>query len=365
MLTALILFGSAGAAAATLGWLSGALMRGLARRRPFLRTAHERCRYPWTATLVVAAALSVLPATGLGAALAGGLRHTLVVALIVSVTWLGVRVTHVSEDAAFRRLRVDVADNRRIRKVRTQVTVIRRIVVALLVVLAAAAVLMTFARLRTFGASLLASAGVAGIVGGLAAQTTLSNVFAGLQLAFTDALRFDDVVVVENEWGRVEELTLTYVVVHLWDERRLVLPTTYFTTRPFQNWTRTGSRILGTAMLHLDYSAPVDALRTEAGRLVAASPHWDGRDWALQVVDTTESTIVVRVLASAVNADHAYDLRCELREKLLAYVTERHASALPRTRVAVPGGAEPDLGPADLSRGSPPRSRIGATKSGW
>jgi small-conductance mechanosensitive channel len=333
---AFVLIGSACVAAAVLGWLSGALMRGLARRRPFLRTAHERCRYPWTATLVLAAALSVLPAAGVEDVLAGSLRHALVVALIVSVTWLGVRVTLVTEDAAFRRLRVDVADNRRIRKVRTQVTVIRRIVVALLVVLAVAAVLMTFARLRTFGASLLASAGVAGIVGGLAAQTLLGNVFAGLQLAFTDALRFDDVVVVENEWGRVEELTLTYVVVHLWDERRLVLPTTYFTTKPFQNWTRTGSRVLGTALLHLDYSAPVDALRAEAERIITASTHWDRRDWALQVVDTTETTMVVRVLASAVDADHAYELRCELRERLLAYVTEHHPSALPRTRVAAP-----------------------------
>jgi small-conductance mechanosensitive channel len=195
---------------------------------------------------------------------------------------------------------------------------------------------MTFARLRTLGASLLASAGVAGIVGGLAAQSTLGNVFAGLQLAFTDALRFDDVVVVEGEWGRIEELTLTYVVVHLWDERRLVLPTSYFTTKPFQNWTRTGSRVLGTALLHLDYSAPVDALRAEAERILSASTHWDRRDWALQVVDTTETTMVVRVLASAVDADHAYELRCELREKLLAYVTEHHPSALPRTRVSAP-----------------------------
>jgi hypothetical protein len=345
----IVVIGAACVAAAALGWLSGALMRGLARRQPFLRTAHERCRYPWTTSLVLAAALSVLPAAGVGDVLAGRLRHALTIALVVAVTWLGVRVTNVAEDAAFRRLRIDVADNRRIRKVRTQVTVVRRIVVALLVVLAVAAVLMTFARLRTFGASLLASAGVAGIVGGLAAQTMLGNVFAGLQLAFTDALRFDDVVVVENEWGRVEELTLTYVVVRLWDERRLVLPTTYFTTKPFQNWTRTGSRVLGTAMLHLDYSAPVDALRAEAERVITTSRHWDGLDWALQVVDTTETTMVVRVLASAVDADHAYELRCELREKLLAYVTEHHPSALPRTRIAAPRGVSLDLSLADAT----------------
>jgi small-conductance mechanosensitive channel len=334
MIEALLMFGGACAAAAALGWISGVLMRRLGRRHPFLVTAHARCHRPWAATLVVLAALSALPASELGPDLAGRLRHVLTIALVIVLTWLAVRVTHVAEDAVFRRLRTDIADNRHRRKVRTQITVVRRIVVALLVVLAVAAVLMTFTRLRAFGASLLASAGVAGIVGGLAAQTTLSNVFAGLQLAFTDALRFDDVVVVENEWGRVEELTLTYVVVHLWDERRLVLPTTYFTTQPFQNWTRTGSRVLGTALLHLDYSAPVGELRAEAERIITASAHWDRRDWALQVVDTTPTTMVVRILASAVDADHAWDLRCEIREKLLAHVAEHHPSALPRTRFA-------------------------------
>jgi small-conductance mechanosensitive channel len=333
MVLALVTFVCICAGAAALGWASGAVTRRFARRRPFLRTAHARCQYPWTATLVVAAALSALPTLPLDGAFAGWVRHVLTIAQIVAVTWLAVRVTHVAEDGAFRKLRMDVADNRRIRKVRTQVTVVRRIVVALLVLLAAAAVLMTFAKLRTLGASLLASAGVAGIVGGLAAQSTLGNVFAGLQLAFTDALRFDDVVVVENEWGRVEELTLTYVVVHLWDERRLVLPTSYFTTQPFQNWTRTGSRVLGATVLHLDYSAPVDELRAEAERIITASPLWDRVDWVLQVVDTTETTMVVRVLASAADAGQAYDLRCEIREKLLAYVTEQHPHALPRARV--------------------------------
>jgi small-conductance mechanosensitive channel len=343
MVSALLTFAGTCAAAAVVGWLSGVLTRRLARRHPFLLTAHQRCQQPWTAALVLTAALSSLPVLPLRDSVAGWLRHALTIAVIVAVTWLAVRVTMTAEDGAFRRLRVDVADNRRIRKMRTQITVVRRIVVALLVVLAAAAVLMTFAKLRTFGASLLASAGVAGIVGGLAAQSTLGNVFAGLQLAFTDALRFDDVVVVEGEWGRVEELTLTYVVVHLWDERRLVLPTTYFTTKPFQNWTRTGSRVLGSVILHLDYSAPVEELRAEAERIIAASPHWDRRDWVLQVTDTTPTTMEVRVLASAADAGLAFDLRCEIREKLLAYVTREHPSALPRMRI----GAERD-GDVDL-----------------
>jgi small-conductance mechanosensitive channel len=336
MVTALITFAGACVAAGMVGWLSGLLTRRLARRHPFLLTAHRRCQQPWTATLVLATALSALPVLPLPESIAGWLRHVLTIAVIVAVTWLVIRVTMTTEDGAFRRLRVDVADNRRVRKMRTQITVVRRIVVALLVLLAAAAVLMTFAKLRAFGASLLASAGVAGIVGGLAAQSTLGNVFAGLQLAFTDALRFDDVVVVEGEWGRVEELTLTYVVVHLWDERRLVLPTTYFTTKPFQNWTRTGSRVLGSVILHLDYSAPVEELRAEAERIIAGSPNWDREDWVLQVTDTTPSTMEVRILASAADAGLAFDLRCEIREKLLAYLVREHPSALPRLRMAAP-----------------------------
>jgi small-conductance mechanosensitive channel len=343
----LLVYAGICAAAAVVGWLSGALVRRLARRHPFLLTAHGRCSQPWVTTLVLSAALTAVPALSLADETLRSLRHALTIALIVSVTWLAVRVARVAEDGLFRRLRVDVADNRRIRKVRTQVTVVRRIVVALLVVLAAAAVLMTFARLRTLGASLLASAGVAGIVGGLAAQSTLGNVFAGLQLAFTDALRFDDVVVVEGEWGRVEELTLTYVVVHLWDERRLVLPTSYFTTKPFQNWTRTGSRVLGAATLHLDYSTPVDALRAEAERVIASSPLWDREEWVLQVVDTTETTMVVRVLASAADAGLAFDLRCEIREKLLAFLAAEYPSALPRARV-VPEADARDAGAARL-----------------
>jgi small-conductance mechanosensitive channel len=191
---------------------------------------------------------------------------------------------------------------------------------------------MTFAQLRTLGASLLASAGILGVIAGLAAQTTLTNVFAGIQLALTDSLRFDDVVVVEDEWGRIEEMTLTYVVVHLWDERRLVLPTTYFTKNPFQNWTRNETRVLGAVLLHLDYRTPVDAIRTETQRLVEASPLWDQRDWVVQVVDSTPTTMVVRVLASAADAPSSWDLRCELREKLIDFMKVNHPECLPQAR---------------------------------
>jgi small-conductance mechanosensitive channel len=336
-----ITFGGACLLAGLVGWLTGALVRLVARRRPFLRTADTRCRWPWICTLVLGAALSATPAVRAHGAADADLRHGLLVLVIASVTWLGTRIVKVVEDAMLLRLRMDVENNRKIRKLRTQVTVLRRVIVAALIVLGAAAVLMTFARMRALGTSLLASAGLVGVIGGLAAQSVLGNVFAGLQLAFNDALRVDDVLVVEDEWGRVEELTLTYVVVHLWDERRLVLPTTYFTTQPFQNWTRSSARNLGTVYLYLDYTAPIEALRAEAEKVVAASQYWDRQAWALQVTDATEQTIQVRVLASASDSGRAFTLRCEIREKLLAFVNENYPGALPRTRVSTPHHVTP------------------------
>ena len=189
------------------------------------------------------------------------------------------------EDAALQRYRIDVADNRHARRVRTQVQVLRRITVAILVLCAIAAILLTFPSARALGASLLASAGLISIVAGLAAQSSLANVFAGLQLAFTDAIRVDDVVVVADEWGRIEEITLTYVVVHVWDDRRLILPSTYFTTTPFENWTRRAADLLGTVELDVDWEVPVEAMRAELTRLLQDTDLWDRRVGILQVTD--------------------------------------------------------------------------------
>ena len=319
--------------AALLGWTTGVLVRWLGRRQPFLLSLDRRCRWPWVATLTTSAALSAAPTANVHGTADADMRHALLIAVIGAVTWLLIRVARSIEDVVLSRLPMDVADNRRVRKVRTQVQVLGHVLVAVLIVLGAATALMTFERMRALGTSLLASAGVAGIVGGLAAQSVLGNVFAGLQLAFTDALRVDDVVVVDDEWGRVEELTLTYVVLHLWDERRLVLPTTYFTTQPFQNWTRTSARNLGAVYLYLDYRTPVDELRAEAERVVTGSPLWDRQAWTLQVTDATEHTIQVRILASAADAGRTFNLRCEIREKLLAWIRDRHPEALPVTRV--------------------------------
>lgn len=345
----------AGFIAAAVAWVVAHLFTRIARRAdlPSLLALDRYCRRAWVVT--VAAIALLITAHGLDLS-AGWLRATAIL-LIGAASWLLVQLLLVGEQIVLGRLRVDVEDNRRVRRARTQVTLLRRVVAAAVILLGLAASLMTFPELRTFGASLLASAGLAGIVAGLAAQTTLANIFAGLQLAFTDAVRIDDVVVVEEEWGWIEEITLTYVVLHIWDERRLVLPTSYFTTTPFQNWTRTQARVLGAVVLYLDYATPLAPLREHAEAVISASPRWDRRDWVLQVTDTTESTMVVRILASAVDAPTAWDLRCEIREALLTYLQENHPEALPVQRVLIdpaPGPAGPTPDPAPANRGADP-----------
>ncbi|MGK5520148.1 mechanosensitive ion channel family protein, partial [Micromonospora sp. URMC 107] len=270
------------------------------------------------------------------------LLHLLVLAVIASVAWLVASLLVVAEDTALARFRVDVPDNRHARRVRTQVVMLRRLTIAVIVVLAVGVMLMTFPAVRGIGAGVLTSAGVAGVVAALAAQSLLSNVFAGLQLAFSDAVRLDDVVVVEGEWGRIEELTLSYVVVQIWDDRRLILPTSYFTTKPFQNWTRTEAAVLGTAEFDLDWAIPVQAMREELRRLVEATDLWDGRVCVLQVTDATGGTVKVRALVSAADAGSLWDLRCLVREQLVAWIRDHRPTAMPRMRTEV-GDAESNL----------------------
>lgn len=320
--------------ALALSWTSARSVDLVARwtRRPGLRRVHQQCGPAWRATLVAVGELVAVSGADLPEDVEGPVRHALVVATIAAVSWLAARVVFLAEDTVLNRVRVDVRDNRRARRVRTQIATLRRLTAVIITVIALAAILMTFDTMRTYGASVLASAGLVGVIAGLAAQTTLGNVFAGLQPVFTDALRYDDIVVVEGQWGRIEELTLTYVVVHLWDERRLVLPATYFTTTPFENWTRSESRVIAAVELHLDPSAPVAALRACCRELVESNPLWDQREWVLQVTDTTELTMVVRITASAADASSAWDLKCDLREQVLAWIQEHHPDALPRVR---------------------------------
>lgn len=260
------------------------------------------------------------------------IRHTLLVLVIGGVGWLCVKAVRVLEDVVTARFNVASADNLHARAVFTQMRGFRNVGSFVVIVVTLAFVLMTFEKVRQLGAGLLASAGVAGIVLGFAAQKSIATVLAGIQIAITQPIRVDDVVIVEGEWGKIEEITLTYVVVKIWDLRRLVVPIGYFIDKPFQNWTRTEAKLLGTVELRLDYSAPIEDVRSELKRILDASEYWDGETWGLQVTDADARTILVRPLMSAKDAGAQWNLRCEVREKLITYVREHHPGALPRLR---------------------------------
>lgn len=338
--------------------LVGILVRSLAKKSFVAADLARRAKRPLRAVLIVIAVwialrISVPDATW-ETSWMGAIGHVLVIALIGTATWLVGTLAFVVEDAALSRYRVDVKDNRHARRVRTQVQLLRRITVAVLVVVAVAAVLLTFPGVSAFGASLLASAGVLSIVAGLAAQSSLANVFAGLQLAFTDAIRVDDVVIADDEWGRIEEITLTYVVVHVWDDRRLILPSTYFTQTPFENWTRRAADLLGTVELDVDWQVPVDELRAELNRLLQETDLWDHRVGILQVTDAVNGWVRLRALASAADAPTLFDLRCYLREGLVTYLQASAPQGLPRTRIETSKGAPlPVVEPAPARRPRP------------
>lgn len=350
--------------AVAVAWLAACATERFVRRRIRRSTAtvwlslEQRCRRPFRITLIVAAILLALPYAGPGGTLVSAGRHVLVLALIAAVLRLLIQLSGVFEDVTVARFDIGISDNRRARKIRTQVVLIRRMTIAILVVVAVATAVMTIPSARAVGASFLVSAGVLSVVVGIAAQTTLGNLLAGLQILLTDPIRIDDVVVVNDEWGRVDEITLTYVVVRAWDNRRLILPISWFTTNVFQNWTRQEARVIGSVVLHVDFSVPVEELRAEMYRLVQESPLWDGLDWVLQVVDTTPSTMVVRGLVSSADAPSNWDLRCEVREKLLRFVQERHPGALPKVRADVVGSAAPIRFPStERARGFGPDNR--------
>lgn len=275
----------------------------------------------------------LLPLASLPTMLFEVLRRTVEISLIITFAWVLMRGVEVVEDLVLDHYRLTPETNLEARKLLTQLQFVEKIVVSLIFFVALALVLMSFATVRRIGAGLLTSAGIASVIVGFAAQRSLGNLLAGFQIAFTQPIRIDDVLVVEGEYGRVEEITFTNVVLRLWDERRLVLPLTYFIEKPFQNWTRTGSELTGTVYLQLDYSAPVEALRAELQRLLAASPHWDQRTSALQVTDVKERTLELRILVSAIDAPTTFNLRCEMREKLIAFVWQHYPECLPRVRV--------------------------------
>jgi small-conductance mechanosensitive channel len=259
------------------------------------------------------------------------------VLLIVALAVILMQAVRVCEQALMTRFDIKAADNLEARKVYTQVHVIGKVIDVAIGLLAVASVLMMFEEVRRFGASLLASAGIVGIVAGIAAQKTIANLLAGFQLALAQPMRQDDVVIVDGEWGRVEEITLTYVVVHIWDDRRLIVPLSYFIEKPFENWTRTSASLLGSIFVWVDYSFPVEEGRKALKEIIESSTLWDKRFWNLQVTDASEKTMQLRVLATAADSSAAWSLRCEIREKFIAYIQGRHPGSLPQLRTELRG----------------------------
>ena len=264
-----------------------------------------------------------------------GLQRVVEFALILSFAWGLIQTLDVVQDLIQRHYQLE-GDNLRVRKLFTQLQFIKKLAVGLISLVAVGLVLMSFETVRRLGTGLLTSAGIASVIVGFAAQRSISNLLAGFQLAFTQPIRIDDVLVVEGEWGRVEEITFTYVVLSIWDERRLILPLNYFIEKPFQNWTRSSAQLTGVVFVYADYTAPVEELRAELARLLAAHPLWDQRVCALQVTDTKDRVLELRALVSAANASDLWDLRCAIREQLVAYLRQHYPASLPRTRVELP-----------------------------
>lgn len=321
------------AAVLILAGIVALVMKLVARRYPGIYEALAPTRRRSRVLLVVigvwAAALYGLP----DGSLQDAVSHVFLVLTIAAVAWLLGALLNLAMERTLTYYPIDVADNRVARRVRTQVLMLRRLGHVLIAIIAAGGIFLTFPAVQALGASLLASAGLVSVIAGIAAQSTLANVFAGMQLAFSDAIRVDDVVIAEGEWGRIEEITLTYVVLSIWDQRRLVLPSTYFTTTPFQNWTRSGSELLGAVEFDLDWHVSPSDLRDELDRVVAGTELWDKRTANVQVTDATGGFVRVRVLVSAANSGDLWDLRCLVRERLVEWLQAKSGDALPKTRV--------------------------------
>jgi small-conductance mechanosensitive channel len=291
----------------------------------------------------------VQPLLHLEPALVPTLRHAATLLLILAFGWLLTALVSVLDESLRERALAGARDRTRAKRTLTRVGIFRRVLNTVILVLTAAGMLATFEAGRAIGASILASAGIAALVLGIAARPTAENLIAGLQVALTEPIHIDDVVIVEGEWGQIEEITSAYVVVRIWDRRRLIVPIGYFLEKPFQNWTRSGADLLAQVTLEVDYSAPVEKVREETGRIVTGSTLWDGEFWNLQVTEAGERTMRLRILASTANADNAWNIRCEIREKLIAYLQEHHPWALPKIRAALEGGA-----PAEARVALPP-----------
>jgi small-conductance mechanosensitive channel len=314
---------------AALLWLA---RRFMGERQTFLRTVLAATMGPTRLGLLLIALAIALPTTPLAGETADILARLLGLVTICLLGWVALTALHIGADLYLRRFRLDLADNLLARKHVTQVRVFERVLEVVIVLVTIGFALMTFDAVRQYGVTLFASAGVAGIIAGLAARPVLSNFFAGVQLAVAQPIRIDDAVIVENESGNIEEITFSYVVVKLWDLRRMVVPLSYFIEKPFQNWTRTGGELIGTVFLYVDHTAPVETIRRKLTEIVGQSNLWNGKVASLQVSDCKETTIELRALVSADNASTLWDLRCDVREKLIDFLQREYPTALPRRR---------------------------------
>ena len=348
---AIIILALAGAVAYSLHRSVRKLLHALlAMRYPYVFSIVTQMRGVTRLALFILAMAIAIPVAPLEPGTAEWLARLLLIGVIGLIGWAAIAALEIAADLYLRQFRLDVEDNLLARKHVTQVRVLKRAADVLVVIVTIGAALMTFEPVRQYGVSLFASAGVAGIVAGLAARPVLSNLFAGVQLAMTQPIRIDDAVIVENEWGTIEEITSTYVVVRLWDWRHMIVPLSYFIEKPFQNWTRVGSALIGSALLYVDYRAPVGVIRDKLAEIAKSSKNWDGNVVNLQVTDARESTIELRCLMSARSAGQAFDLRCEVREQLIDFLQKHHPEALPRQRSEVAVSDVPSAAPAKAKR---------------
>jgi small-conductance mechanosensitive channel len=336
VLRPLIVIGGSVVLALLIGWAVDRLLCKADERHPetSLWGLLRRARVPFQLVLCVTALRSAYDEARLLQDQRVEIGRVLTLVLIGSAAWLVVRITAAVVETSYTRYASSHRDPARLRRVRTQVTLIMRVVTAIVGVVAAAAMLLTFPAMRAAGASLLASAGILGIVAGVAAQSTLSNMFAGLQIAFGDMVRIGDTVVVDGEWGTVEEITLTFLTVRTWDERRITMPVSYFTSKPFENWSRGTPQMTGIVYWHVDHTAPVDLMREKLRDILRECPAWDGRNYGLDVTDTTPNTMQVRALVTAKDADDVWTVRVTVRERMVRWLSAEHPYALPRVNTA-------------------------------
>lgn len=313
--------------------ITALIVRLSSRRREWGRVLTSRARHPYRLLLIIAGLWIAANATLPVRTYWHFLNHGFEILIIVVATWFVAALVAFGLNMAMGHYHIDVPDNRLRRRLRTQLIIVRRLSTVTIALVGIASILLTFPGVQAVGTSVLASAGIFSVIAGIAAQSTLGNVFAGVQLAFNDALRVEDVVVVQQQWGRIEEITLTYVVVHIWDDRRLVLPSTYFTTTPFENWTRHSSELLGSIDFDLDWRVSPARMREQLDEVLAHTTLWDKRAAVLQVTDAIGGFVHVRILVTAVDAPTLFDLRCYVREAMVEWLHTMDPAAIPHTRV--------------------------------